>query len=54
MCNRIFTRLYDYEFSLMMYNNMINKNIAIFIDDLTEKIIDAYNIQIPIVNYRHL
>lgn len=38
----------------MMYNNMINKNIAIFIDDLTEKIIDAYNIQIPIMNMKEV
>lgn len=37
-----------------MYNNIINNDIAIFIDNLAEKIIDAYNIQIPIMNMKEV
>lgn len=54
MCYRIFTKLYDYGISMIVYNNMINKNIAIFIDNLTEKIIDVYNIKIPIMNMKEV
>nr|DAP07351.1 MAG TPA: IrrE protein [Bacteriophage sp.] len=39
---------------MIVYNNMINKNIAIFIDNLTEKIIDVYNIKIPIMNMKEV
>lgn len=37
-----------------MHNNIINNNIAMFIDNLAEKIIDVYNIQIPIMNMKEV
>lgn len=37
---------------MIVYNNTINNDITTFIDDLTEKIIDAYNIKIPIINMK--
>lgn len=37
---------------MTVYNNIINNDIATFIDTLTEKIIDVYNIKIPIINIK--
>ena len=37
---------------MIVYNNTINNDITTFIDNLTEKIIDVYNIKIPIINIK--
>lgn len=37
-----------------MYNNMINEEIATFIEELTEKNINVYKIQIPIINIKEV
>ena len=39
---------------MIVYNNTINNDITTFIDNLTEKIIDVYNIKIPIINIKKL